>query len=318
MRFLARTFCGRKFESRFVLDAILVLAIGLYPSVTGAQQALAGAVPSLETPRAAAVFQNPIPAAQLAFLSDYSGKTARSILKDKRFRNLTKRAIPDSECRYGHDVMLCTMVVTLLDNDPMPIRIRDGRYAMVASRGGPMVNGYGFLWFDLEDGIAIGGVYSHPTNGESAPELAIFSRQLRDSSLSIGQFPPAFQRDLSQWILATGLYLVSTRYFIPENGKRYALLHDEDYCAYRRDIPPPPRAQCEELNAEAAEVDVNAAYFLAQTHNAANAPAWTLGPDQEAWMGKREQSCGLGPAGLLCRLRLTRQRTQVLIASQRN
>ena len=40
--------------------------------------------------------------------------------------------------------------------------------------------------------------------------------------------------------------------------------------------------RCEDLNAEAADADVNAAYFMAETHNAANATAWMLGQDQLA------------------------------------
>jgi len=252
------------------------------------------------------------------FLSDYKDKSVRAILKDKRFGNLMKLAIPNSELRYGRGRTISATLGTLLDSDPMPIQIRNGRYVMVASGGDPMLNGIGFMWFDIENGIAIGGVYSHSTQGESGPEMTVFSSQLRDSSLSIGQFPTAFQNDLSQWILATGLYFVSTRYYIPENGRKYALLHDEDYCAYRQDVPPPPRAQCEELNAEAAEADMNAAYFLAKTQNAADAKPQVLDQDQLAWIVLREQSCGLGPAGLQCRLRLTRQRTQVLIASQRD
>ena len=74
--------------------------------------------------------------------------------------------------------------------------------------------------------------------------------------------------------------------------------------------------RCEELNAEAADVDVNAAYFMAETHNAANATAWMLGPEQVAWIGVRENTCGA--AGWACRIRITRQRTRALLGGQRN
>jgi uncharacterized protein YecT (DUF1311 family) len=316
MRYLRLTLFRCKIGSTFVLTAILPIAGTLLAPGASARQAQA--VPPPEPPPPLAAFQNPIPADQLTFLNDYAGKTAKEIQKDKRFRTLMKQAIPRTEYHYGRDMPLSETVETLLDGAPLPIDIRDGRYAMVASHGGPYLSGKGFMWFDMKDGIALGGVYFHPTNGEPTPTLAIFSRQLKDTSLSMSQLPVAFQQDLAQWILVAGPRLVSPRYFIPENGKKYVLLHDEDYCAYQDGTPPPPQDRCEEMNAEAADADVNAAYFMQETHNQANATAWMLGPDQVAWIGMRNQSCGLGPAGLPCRIRITRQRTRVLIGPRRN
>jgi uncharacterized protein YecT (DUF1311 family) len=304
-----------RIELALVLAGILLMFVGLRGAHAGAQD-VANAPPPEPSPPPA-VFQNRIPADQLAFLNDYAGKTAREIQKDKRFRNLMKLAIPRTEYHYGRDMPLSETVETLLDGDPLPIDIRDGRYAMVASHGGPYLSGRGFLWFDMRDGIALGGVYFHPVNGEPTPTLAIFSRQLTDTALVMGQLPVAFQQDLAQWVLVAGPRLVSPRYFIPENGKKYVLVHDEDYCAYETGAPP-PQGQCQEMNAEAADADVNAAYFMQETHNAANATAWMLGPDQVAWIGMREQSCGLGPVGLGCRIRITRQRTRVLLGPRRN
>jgi uncharacterized protein YecT (DUF1311 family) len=134
----------------------------------------------------------------------------------------------------------------------------------------------------------------------------------------MSQLPVAFQQDLAQWVLVAGPRLVSPRYFIPENGKKYVLVHDDDYCVYQSGPPPPPQDQCQEMNAEAADADVNAAYFMQETHNAANATAWMLGPDQVTWIGVRDRSCGLGPVGLPCRIRITRQRTRVLLGPRRN
>jgi uncharacterized protein YecT (DUF1311 family) len=68
------------------------------------------------------------------------------------------------------------------------------------------------------------------------------------------------------------------------------------------------------LNADAADADMNAAYFMSETHNQANATAWMLGPDQAAWIGVRERTCG---AGLACRIRVTRERTRVLMRGGR-
>ena len=316
MRRFPLTLRGRKLAYAVLLAAILPLAGGLFAANAAAQQDAAAAAP--EPPPPPAVFQNRIAADQLAFLNDYAGKTPHEIQKDKRFRNLMKQVIPRTEYHYGRDMPLSDTVETLLDGAPLPIDIRDGRYAMVASHGGPYLSGKGFVWFDMKEGIALGGVYFHPTNGEPTPTLAIYSRQLTDTYLSMGQLPLAFQQDLAQWILVTDPKYVSPRYFIPENGKKYVLVHDEDYCTNPVGTPPVSPDKCEDLNAEAADVDVNAAYFMAETHNAANATAWMLGGDQLAWIGIRDQSCGIGPVGLPCRIRLTRQRTRVLIGPRRN
>jgi uncharacterized protein YecT (DUF1311 family) len=305
-----------KLASTLFFTAILLFAGGFLAAIAVAQQD-AGA-PAMEPPPPPAVFQKRIAADQLAFLNDYSGKTPHEIQKDKRFRNVMKQVIPRTEYHYGHDMPLSETVETLLDGAPLPIDIREGRYAMIASHGGPYLSGKGFVWFDMKEGIALGGVYFHPTNGEPTPTLAIYSRQLTDTELSMGQLPTAFQQDLAQWMLATNPRYVSPRYFIPENGKKYVLVHDEDYCAYPAGTPPVSPDKCGDLNAEAADADVNAAYFMAETHNAANATAWMVGDDQLAWIGIRDQSCGIGPVGLPCRIRLARQRTRVLIGPRRN
>jgi uncharacterized protein YecT (DUF1311 family) len=267
-------------------------------------------------PPAPAAFQNRIPASQLTFLNEYAGKTAKEIRKDKRFRALMKLAIPRTEYHYGRDMPLSETVETLLDGAPMPIDIHDGRYAMISSHSGPYLSGKGFLWFDMQEGVALGGVYFHPVNGEPTPTLAIFSRQLTDRALLMGQLPLAFQQDLAQWILVADPRWVSPRYFIPEDGKKYVLVHDEDYCAYAPSAPHVSAGKCEQLNAEAADADLDAAYFMAQTHNAANATAWMRGPDQIAWIGLRDRTCAA--SGFACRIRVTRQRTRVLLGTQRN
>ncbi|MGD0627710.1 MAG: lysozyme inhibitor LprI family protein [Terracidiphilus sp.] len=316
MRRFSLSLRGRKLAYTFLLTAILLFAGGLVAVNATAQQLADPPAPEPLPPPA--VFQNRIPADQLAFLNDYAGKTATEIQKDKRFRNVMKQVIPRTEYHYGHDMPLSETVETLLNGAPLPIDIREGRYVMVASHGGPYLSGKGFVWFDMKEGIALGGVYFHPVNGEPTPTLAIYSRQLKDTDLSMGQLPIAFLEDLAQWMLVANPRWVSTRYFIPENGRKYVLVHDEDYCAGALGTPPVSPERCEELNAEAADADVDAAYFMAETHNAANATAWMLGEDQLAWIGIRDQSCGVGPVGLPCRIRLTRQRTRVLIGPRRN
>jgi uncharacterized protein YecT (DUF1311 family) len=313
MRFSSKSLRDCGFVFTVVLTVVLLPAGGLPAGVALAQED-AGAAQA--PPPQPAVFQNRIPADQLAFLNDYAGKTAHDIQKDKRFRSVMKQVIPRTEYHYGHDMPLSETVETMLDGAPLPIDIREGRYVTIASHGGPYLSGKGFVWFDMQEGIALGGVYFRPTNGEPTPTLAIYSRQLKDTSLSMGQLPEAFQQDLAQWVLVAGPPLISTRYFIPENGKKYVLVHDEDYCAVPAGAVPPSQDRCEEMNADAADADVNAAYFMAETHNAANATAWMLGQDQLAWIGVRNNMCGA--AGLACRIRITRQRTRVLLGPRGN
>jgi uncharacterized protein YecT (DUF1311 family) len=201
-----------------------------------------------------------------------------------------------------------------LDGPSLPVDLRDGRYVMVGANTNSFKSGKGFAWFDLQTGIGIGGVYFHPTNGEPAPTLAIYSRQIKATDLGISQLPPAFAEDLAQWSLVTGVRPASVRYFIPDNGKKYVLLHDEDYCAHPEIAPAQAPGGCEQLNADAADADMNAAYFMQETGNAANATAWMLGPEQVAWIGVRTRTCG---GGLACQIRVTRQRTRVLIGRRR-
>jgi uncharacterized protein YecT (DUF1311 family) len=264
-----------------------------------------------EPPPPPVVFQNAIPADQLAFLNDFANHLSKEVVKDKRFRNLMKQVTPRTTYHYGSDMSLSETSETLLGGTPLPVDIREGRYVMVGTRGGgPYLSGKAFVWFDMKEGIGLGGVYFHPTNGEPTPTLAIFSRQLKVDSLSMSQLPVEFAEAVSQWSLGAGVPAITTRYFIPDNGKKYVLAHDEDYCDHPENAPAPPQDVCEQMNADAAESDMNAAYFMQETHNAANATAWMLGPDQVAWIGVRERTCG---AGLICRIRITRQRTRALM-----
>jgi uncharacterized protein YecT (DUF1311 family) len=269
--------------------------------------------PDAILPPPPAVFHDPIPGGELAFLNDFAGRPAKELLKDKRFEKLRKLVIPRSEYHYGRDMPLSEASDDVIYGSKIPVQIRDGRYVLISGSQGPYLSGKGFFWFDMQTGIALGGVYFHPVNGEPTPTLAVFSKQLSDHSLGMSQLPLAFAEDLSQWVANSKARWVSPRYFIPENGKKYVLLHDEDYCDHPPDSPAPPAATCMQLNAEAADADLNAAYFMKATGNAADATAWMLGPDQVAWIGFRDQSCGAGPGALSCRIRITRQRTRTIL-----
>jgi uncharacterized protein YecT (DUF1311 family) len=306
---------------------MLVLTCGFLPSRGDSQdsapapQAAPAAPPdSAQGPNAPqlapAIFQGTIPADQIAFLKDYNGKMPKQILKDKRFRDMEKEITPPARFFYHFDRALSEARDEALDDKPFPISVRNDRYVMVSSAGGGDPQAYGrgygrgFLWFDMQMGIGLGGIYFHPNNGEPAPTLTIYSKQLSGTDLSMGQLPPEFEEDLRQWATRAGLEAISPRYFIPDNKKKYVLIHDEDYCAYPGNAP--VLGGCQELNVEAADADLNAAYFMHLTGNASDANAYMLSSEQAAWLALRERTC-LGPNGAACRIQMARQRTAVLM-----
>jgi uncharacterized protein YecT (DUF1311 family) len=65
-------------------------------------------------------------------------------------------------------------------------------------------------------------------------------------------------------------------------------------------------------NLAAADADMHAAYFMKETHNAANATAWMLDPAESAWLAMRDRTC-IGPNGLGCMIRMTRERVRVIL-----
>jgi uncharacterized protein YecT (DUF1311 family) len=276
----------------------------------GATTTIADASPPPPGPPPPAILQNLLPPSELSFLNDYTGKTPKAILKDKRFRALLKESFPNTEYHYGRDKSLLDASEELLDTDPIPITVREGRYATIGTRGGTYLAGKTMMWFDMQSGMAMGAIYFHPSNGEPAPTLTIFSKQLTDTDLSMSQIPQEFVSDLYAWLMQTRIPIVSPRYFIPANGRKYVLVHDEDYCFHSENEPMPDG--CEQANADAADDDMNAAYFMKETHNAANATAWMLEPDQVEWLAVRDRTC-MGPNSLACRVAITRRRTSVLV-----
>jgi uncharacterized protein YecT (DUF1311 family) len=290
-------------------EVYLALAGCLLPA--GAAQQAPVAAGGLEP--AFVQFQNPIAGERLAFLNGFAGHKVKDLIKDKQFRALMKTVIPRTEYHYGRDMSLYDALDTVLDGSPLAVNLRDGRFLMITGKRGPYLHGRGFLWFDLEQGIALGGFYFTPTNGEPTPTMTIFSRQLKQDAIAMGMLPPAFVEDLLRWSVVFDVPSITPRYFIPESGKKYVLEHDEDYCSHAENQPEPPHNQCEEANAQAADTDLNAAYFMKQTRNAANATAWMLGPEQLAWFGFRDRSCGVGADRWGCRIRMTRERTRVIL-----
>lgn len=315
MRFPSTRIAGFLHSALFVAFTF-VLACWLIPVTTRgqAQPAQTASVPppdAAQAPEAAppppANFKNPIPADQLSFLKEYDGKSSQDILKDKRFKNLEKQITPSANYFYHYDIRLSEARDQVLNNGPLPITVRDGRYVMVSSAGAPDAHAYGrgFMWFDMQTGVGLGGIYFHPTNGEPTPTLAIYSKQLTDTYLSMGQLPAEFYADFGEWARITRVKYISPRYFIPDDNRKYALFHDEDYCAHPEGAPKPEG--CDDMNYSAADVDLDAVYFMQQTHNATDATAFMLGPDQMEWLAMRDRTC-VGPNATICRIQVTRQR----------
>jgi uncharacterized protein YecT (DUF1311 family) len=260
------------------------------------------------------VFEKPIPSDELAFLNQFAGAASNDLVRDKQFRKLMHHVIPDCMFHYGRDMPLTDALEVVLKGSPLPVRIRDGRYLLVSGRSGPYLAGRGFIWIDLQDGIALGGFYFHPTNGEPTPTVNIFSKQVKEESLKLSQLPPAFAEDLIEWSAESRVPPVTTRYFITGSNKKILLEHDEDYCASVASTTAPPQNDCQKMNADAADIDLNAAYYLEQVNYATNATAWMItGDDQVAWLQVRENTCRVGPDPLRCRIRMTRERTHVII-----
>jgi hypothetical protein len=261
-----------------------------------------------------AIFLSPVPSDQLAFLKDFEGKTSGDAAEDKQFRKLLHTVVPDCMFHYGHDMPLLEALEIVLKTSPQPVEIGDGRYVLVSGRSGPYLAGRGFMWMDTQAGIALGGFYFHPTNGEPTPTLTIFSKQVKEDSLEMGQLPPFFAADLSQWSAENRVPVVLTRYFITGRKERILLAHDEDYCAPTEGTSLPDQTDCQQMNADAADIDMNAAYYLEQINYATNGTAWMIeGPEQVAWIQLRENTCGVGPDPLACRIRLTREHTRVIV-----
>jgi hypothetical protein len=260
------------------------------------------------------IFQKPIPSNQLAFLNHFAGAASNDVVRDKQYRKLAHNVIPDCMFHYGWDMPLADALEKVLTGSPLPVQVRDGRYVMVSGRSGPYLSGRGFMWIDTQDGIALGGFYFHPTNGEPSPTVTIFSKQVKEKFFRMSQLPAAFAQDLSQWSADSRVPPVTPRYFITGSNEKILLEHDEDYCALVDNTAAPPKDGCEQMNADAADIDLDAAYYLEQTNHATNATAWMIvGQDQVAWIQVRYDTCRVGPDPLQCHIRLTRERTHVII-----
>lgn len=267
---------------------------------------------------APAIFENLIARDQLQFLNQFDGAPSNDLINNKQFRKLLRGVLPDCVFHYGWDMPAMDAIDKVIKGSALPVRIRDGRYVLVAGRMGPWLGGRGFVWIDMQDGIALAGVYFHPTNGEPTPALNVFSKQVKEDTLGMSQLPAAFAEDLWQWSAQSRVPPVVTRYFITGDKRKILLEHDEDYCippagAIPLGAPSPPAALCQQMNADAADKDLIAAYYLEQTNHATNATAWMMDPDATAWIQVRNNTCAVGPNPLGCRIVMTRERVHLIL-----
>jgi hypothetical protein len=258
------------------------------------------------------LFQRRIPKDQLAFLEQYAGAPSNELYRDKQFHKLMRSFVPDCTFHYGSDKSLNTALDEVIQGSAEPVQIREGRYVMLSGHMGPFLAGKGFLWIDMQEGIGLGGFYFHPTNGEPTPSVNIFSRQvMKEMLLDWSELPPAFAEDLTAWEDADRIAPLTTRYFITGSNKKILLEHDEDYCA---PAAGPGYNNCDQMNEDASDLDVDAASYLEQTHHVTNATAWMIhSSDQIAWVQVRDSTCGrvLDPLG--CHIQMTRERTRVIL-----
>jgi hypothetical protein len=253
-----------------------------------------------------AIFQKPIPKGQLAFLSQFAGAPSNELYRDKQFKQLMKYFVPDCTFHYGSDKSMNQALNEVIEGSSERVVVRDGRYVMLGGHMGPFLAGRGFLWIDMQEGIALGAFYFHPTNGEPTPSVNVFSRQIGGEMwLEMAQLPPAFVQDLDAWEQRDSVPPVTTRYFITGSNKKILLEHDEDYCSPASGVG---YNDCDQMIANAADLDMDAASYLEQTHHATNATAWMItGPEQVAWLQVRTSRCGVV---LGCRVEMTRERTR--------
>jgi uncharacterized protein YecT (DUF1311 family) len=288
---------------------------GTRPAQTQSSQAPQQTAPETTPPKVTydpAIFLNPIPADHLAFLKSFDGTDSGDVMRDRQFRKVLKTIVPDCMFHFGHDMPLMDAVDTVLRNSPQPAHLRGGRYLVISGRMGPYLAGRGMIWIDAQAGIGLGAFYFHPTNGEPTPTVTVFSRQVKEKSLEMAQLPPAFADDLWEWSGENSIAPVVTQYFISARNEKIVREHDADYCAPADDSAAPEG--CEQMNADAADIDMNAAYYLDQVHHATNATAWMIqGPEYVAWIHLRDDTCRAGPDPLACHIRMTREHTRVII-----
>jgi hypothetical protein len=153
--------------------------------------------------------------------------------------------------------------------------------------------------------------------------IAVFSQQVRteEKSVAMAQLPVAFVNDLGKWSDGFRIPPVTTRYFLTGSNVMVLLEHDEDYCwtgtatpSAPAGAPAPQSNHCEQMNASAADIDLNAAYYLQQVNYRTNATGWMIvNREQDDWIQDRDNTCKVEPDPLGCHIRMTREHVHVVL-----
>jgi hypothetical protein len=262
------------------------------------------------------IFHKNISAADLADLTQHAGERSGDLWRDKQFRKLVNANTPDVMYHFGNDKPLQVCMDLAFQESEVPVEVRDNRYVLLGGATSMYgFNGRAFLWFDTQAGILLGGFYFNPTNGEPSPTLTVFSKQTNVPEVSLSQLPPEFARDLADWTIAAGIPVITSRYFIDEKKKRTLLQHDEDFCLAPDGTHAPDGDPCEQMNENAADIDLSAAEYLSAVNYATNATArMAYGFDQGAWIQIVNSTCGVTVS---CRIRITRKRTRAILTGQK-
>jgi hypothetical protein len=261
------------------------------------------------------IFHKAIAPADLADLTQHAGEPSGTLWGDRAFRKLVNANTPDVMYHFGNDKPLQTCMDLALDGSQVPVQVRDNRYVLLGGASSMYgFSGRAFLWFDTQAGILLGGFYFNPTNGEPSPTLTVFSKQTKVPELSLGQLPPEFGRDLADWTVAAGIPVITTRYFIDEEKKRTLLQHDEDFCLAPDGTHAPAGDPCEQMNENAADIDLTAAEYLADVHYATNATARMAYGSDQGWLQTVHSTCGVNVS---CRIVIIRRRTRAILRGQK-
>jgi hypothetical protein len=228
------------------------------------------------------------------------------LYRDKQFKGLRKATLPNWMYHYGRDMSVSEALDWAFSTSNEAVTIRDNRYVtMSGSVTGFMRNdGRALIWIDMQDGLVLAAFYFRPNNGEPTPTITVFSKQLAVDAVSMGQLPPEFFKDYSQWCADERIPPITYRYFIGAINQRVLLAHDENFCfaTFSR-----LGNDCLQMTADAADTDMTTAYYLDQVNYATNATAWMItGADQTSFIAYRTNACGSVADPLGCRIRLTR------------
>lgn len=123
----------------------------------------------------------------------------------------------------------------------------------------------------------------------------------------MSQLPPALLTNSRAGRTSPTCQVTTTRYFIGDANEKVLLQHDEDHWT----IPGISPDDSEHMNADAADLDLDAANYLEQVNHATNAIAWMInGPEQVAWLQIRDNTCAAVPDRVGCLIRITQERVQ--------